>query len=440
MNRVLAVAALLLVAGPAQTQKPQTVRYEDYFTDEALRVELVHTAWRDRNVLAVEAVAVEPVWPGPRRNLIDPTGYGKYVFKIFDKATSALLFSQGYCTLLGEWTTTEEAAQGAARSMSEPLRFPRPKAPVQLVVEGRVAKTGQFVELARMELDPSAYDIPTKKDFDFGVTVLHESQKDLAHTVDVVVVPDGYNSTEIDKMRADAARMTRLLLAAAPFDRHAERLGVRLVEAVSADSGPDEPRKGIFQTTAAGTTFDTFRSPRYLTTPDMRNLKRLAALAPYDTIIVMVNTNRYGGGGIPGWYSIYPSDSEYDEYVLLHEFGHGFAGLGDEYYSSATSYDENEFYAAGVEPWEPNLTIQTERNKIKWGHLIPQGVPLPTPDEPQYDGVVGLFEGGGYKAKGLFRPTRNSKMHRKGEVSFGPVNEAAIEKMIDYLSDQEVRP
>jgi hypothetical protein len=436
----MAGAMWLLMSGVAAQVQAQQLRYEDIFTSEALRVELVHTAYRDRDVFALEALAIEPVWPGPRRNLIDPTGYGKYRFKVIDKATSKVVFSQGYCTLLGEWITTEEAASGAGRSMSEPLRFPRPKAPVQLVVEGRVEKTGKFAELARIEIDPSAYDVPSEKHFDFAVTTLHESKTDLARSVDVVVVPDGYSPLEMDKMRADAARLSRLLLASTPFDRHADRLSVRLVEAVGRGSGPDEPRKGWFQPTAVGTTFDTFRSPRYLTTADMRTLKRIAALSPYDTIVVVVNTNRYGGGGIPGWYSIYPSDSEYDEYVFQHEFGHGFAGLGDEYYTSPTSYDEDAFYAAGVEPWEPNLTIETARAKIKWGAFIPAEVPVPTPDDPKYDGVVGLFEGGGYKAKGIFRPTRNSKMFHKGEVGFGPVNEAAIEKMIRYLSDEEVRP
>ena len=215
------------------------------------------------------------------------------------------------------------------------------------------------------------------------------------------------------------------LLDQAPFAEHRGELAIRLVAAVSRESGPDEPSKGVFRDTAANTAFDTFDAERYLTTADMKTLREVAALAPYDTIVVMVNACRYGGGGIFGAYSIFSADSEYADYVLVHEFGHGFGALGDEYFNSATGIDEEEMYAPGVEPWEPNITAQTIREKVKWRHLIDPGTPVPTPDTDAYDGVIGVFEGAGYKAKGLYRPTRDGKMHHKGLLPFGPVNEAA---------------
>lgn len=238
-------------------------------------------------------------------------------------------------------------------------------------------------------------------------------------------------------MVADAGRFSQTLMAHAPFNKYASSISVRLIEAFSEDSGPDEPRKGIFRNTIVDTTFDTFFSPRYLTTANQKKLREVAALASYDTIIVMVNTNRYGGGGIFGAYSIFPSDNEYDEYVLLHEFGHGFGGLGDEYYTSSTGYDEDAFYAKGLEPWEPNITAEVDAKNLKWNHLLTPNVPIPTPDTDLYDSAVGLFEGAGYKTKGLYRATRNSKMFHKGLLEFGPVNEAAIIRMIHYLTDGE---
>ena len=211
----------------------------------------------------------------------------------------------------------------------------------------------------------------------------------------------------------------------------------RRVEAFSPESGTDEPRKGIFRNTIVDTTFDTFFSPRYLTTSNLKKMRDVAALAPYDTIVIMVNSNRYGGGGIFGTYSIFTSDSDYAEYVLIHEFGHGFGGLGDEYYTSSTGYVEDAFYAKGLEPWEPNITAEVDAKKLKWKKLLTPNVPIPTPDTAEYDAVVGLFEGAGYRAKGLYRATRNSKMFHKGLLEFGPVNEAAIIKMIQYYTDEE---
>ena len=432
------VLALSIAAGPAATIADpggagEQPAYEEWFTGEALRVELVHAGTRDKEFFAVEQLAAEPLWPGPRRHLLDPTGYGKYRFRVLDRATGREIFSQGYCSLFGEWVTTAEAAGGAWRSMPEPLRMPMPRAPVILALEVR-GEDGVFAELQRLEIDGTAYDVRRDQAYGFEVDLLHDCGKKPAAAVDVVIVPDGYTATEAEKLDVDVRRFAVVLLAEPPFDRHRDEICVRLVRAWSRESGTDEPRKGIFRDTVVDTGFDTFRSPRYLTTPNLLAVKRVAALAPCDTIFVMVNSSRYGGGGIFGAYSIFTSDNEYSEYVMIHEFGHGFGGLADEYFASSTGYDEDQFYREGVEPWEPNLTIRTGRREVKWGALIPADVPVPTPDEPRFDGVVGLFEGGGYKAKGIFRPTRDSKMFHKGLLPFGPVSEAAIERMIAYFT------
>lgn len=435
-HRLLPVLAALLFAasstGLARADTGGAPDYAAYFTDEALRVELVHSGTRGDERFALQGLVAEPLWPGPRVGLLDPTGFGEYRFRAVDQATGQEIFSQGYCSLFGEWLATPEAETGIRRALPEPVRLPMPKAPIALVLEGRDKKTGAFREIDRFAIDPAAYDLGRGTPWSFEVVAIHEVARDPAHSVDVVIVPDGYTAAEADKMLADARRFGAALLASSPFDRHADAIAVRLVAAFSRESGPDEPRKGLFRDTIAGATFDTFRSPRYLTTPDMQRLREIAALAPYDTIIVMVNSNRYGGGGIYNAFSVFTSDSEYDDYVLIHEFGHGFAALGDEYYTSSTGYDADAFYTDGVEPWEPNITAVKDRDRIKWRRLIAADVPVPTPDTAEYDGVVGLFEGAGYKAKGLFRPTRDSKMFHKGLLPFGPVNEEAIERMIRY--------
>jgi hypothetical protein len=440
ISRLLVAAALLampMAAGAAGMEQP---KYADWFTDEALRVDLVHSGTRGDESFAIEELVAEPIWPGTRVHLIDPTGFGEYRFRVLDQATGREIFSQGYCSLFGEWLTTDAAGRGERRAMTEPLRMPFPRKPVNLVLEARDSAKKGFVEIQKLSVDPGAYDIRRGRSADFPVEALHRGDADPAKTVDIVIVPDGYAADEIDKMRADARRFADVILGQAPFAAHRDELAIRLVAAISRESGADEPSKGVFRDTAANTAFDTFDAERYLTTWDMKTLREVASLAPYDAIVVMVNACRYGGGGVFGSFAVFAADSEYADYVLIHEFGHGFGALGDEYFNSATGIDEDEMYAKGVEPWEPNLTVETAREKIKWRRLIAPETPVPTPDTAEYDGVVGVFEGAGYKAKGLYRPTRDSKMHHKGLLPYGPVNEAALERMIRYFTGGEVIP
>ncbi len=441
--RLSILGFVLIVFGPVASpadDSAQPLHYDAFFEEAALRVNLVHMGTRGNELFGIDDMVVEPIWPGTRVHLIDPLGYGKYRFTILDQATGKLIFSKGYSSLFGEWLTTEEAGGGAYRSMPEPVRFPLPKSPVVLIMEVRDDKTGALKEIQRFEIDTARYDLGREQQNDIEVVSLHDCKKEPPATVDVVIVPDGYTQAEEEKMVADAGRFAIVLLGQTPFDKYADKISVRLVKAFSRDSGTDEPRKGVFRNTVVDTTFDTFSSPRYLTTANMRALREVAGHAPYDTIVVMVNTNRYGGGGIYDFYSIFPSDGEYDEYILMHEFGHGFSGLADEYYAASTGYDEDAFYQKGVEPWEPNITRETDRDRIKWKQWLTPGVEIPTLDAEENNDVVGLFEGAGYKAKGMFRPTRSSKMFSKGIEPFGPVNQAAIEKMIRYYTDAEMTP
>jgi hypothetical protein len=159
------------------------------------------------------------------------------------------------------------------------------------------------------------------------------------------------------------------------------------------------------------------------------------------------------------------------DYVFVHEFGHSFAGLGDEYYSSDVAY--TDFYPADVEPWEPNLTALLEGRDLKWGHLVADGTPIPTPwekalydslvtvrgdldtesatydedvakidaersgilEESAYSGKVGAFEGAGYASEGVYRPALDCRMFSKSLAPFCPVCMEAIERMIDFHTE-----
>jgi len=127
------------------------------------------------------------------------------------------------------------------------------------------------------------------------------------------------------------------------------------------------------------------------------------------------------------YYSAVTADHKLTPKVLTHEFGHGFAGLADEYYSSEVAYEE--FYPLDVEPWEPNITTRVNFDS-KWKSLIAKSVPVPTPNEKRYIGVTGLFEGGGYSARGIYRPSYDCRMKSNEADSFCEVCQEALEKMI----------
>jgi hypothetical protein len=248
--------------------------------------------------------------------------------------------------------------------------------------------------------------------------------------VDIAVVGDGYCRERLAKFKADLRHMVNVLLHTAPFDRHRSEINIYGVVPPSQDCGVTEPRKLRYLRTPAGASFDTFQSARYLTTQKVFALRDLLIEVPYDIIYVMADSARYGGGGIYNFYSVFTTDNEWTDYLTTHEFGHAFAGLADEYYTSSTSYID--FYAKGVEPWEPN--IMADPKHPKWKAMIDKSTPLPTPDIPKYYQVIGAFEGAGYVAKGMYRPQHDCKMKDKGFLPFCKVCQRAIERMIEYYT------
>ncbi len=436
--RFAAAAAFLSIpsAGAPIGQEAWVVVYDDWFTDAAMRLDLYHTATAETETVGLDEVVMEPLWAGTRSLLLDLSNFGNYRFMVNDAESEALIFQQGFCSLLAEWRTTDEA-DASARTMGESLRFPFPKKPVTVHLFSRDKKS-RLNEIFSVRIDPASPSVDRGRSLSgFKVTDIQVKGSPEGQ-VDLVILPDGYAAADVDKMRADARRFASMLFRHEPFAGSKGKFSIRLVEAISNESGPDEPRKGIFRDTVFDTSFNTFGAERYLTTANNKAVREAAALAPYDIAVVMVNTARYGGGGIYNFWSIFTSDNEYDDYVFIHELGHAFAGLGDEYFQTGGGYDEDEFYPPGVEPWEPNLTAFLEgRSSVKWWMMLDPTVPLPTPNDEKWKGRVGVFEGAGYKEKGLFRGYLDCKMFHKGLVPFCPVCSRSIEEMIGFYTDRE---
>jgi hypothetical protein len=310
--------------------------------------------------------------------------------------------------------------------------------------------------------------------------------------VDVAVVGEGYTAAEEGKFRSDLERVVDILFAQQPFARNKARFNVHGVLQPSQESGCSEPSRGIHRNTAVGASFDSLGSERYMLTESNRALQDIAAHVPHDAIYIMVNHSRYGGGGIYNFFCAFTVDNQWTPYVLVHEFGHSFAGLGDEYYTSSVAY--NDFYPKGVEPTEANLTALLDPKNLKWKDLVTPGTALPTPwEKADYDamdityqkvreeqngriakamregapaadveklkaeaealslehakkidaflaksafaGKVGAFEGGGYAATGIYRPALDCIMFTKGSKPFCPVCERAIQRVIDSYGE-----
>ncbi|MEK9136520.1 MAG: M64 family metallopeptidase, partial [Bacteroidota bacterium] len=416
----------------------------------------------------------EGSWPGTRTNLVDDLNLGEYGFRVYDLATNTMIFSQGFSSIYNEWQTTDEALAGVYRTFSETVRFPYPKKSVQLTIVRRDKKM-VYHEVFTTVIDPtkSTEVNKEKRSTSFKLTPLMNNGAP-ANKVDIVIVGDGYTKADMEKFRADAKQLNDVLFSTEPFKSRKKDFNAWLVEVEAKESGIDVPDKNVWKRNPLGCQYNTFNTPRYVLTMDNKSLRDAAAAAPYDAICILINDTRYGGGGIFNLYATtYTKEENKDqkwqmEYVYVHEFGHSFAGLGDEYYASQTGY--NDFYSPGIEPWEPNVTALVDKKNVKWNGFMTPGVEVPTPwEKAQYDsitaiqskldrlapdyyqkreplfkalielrktskyaGKVGAFEGAGYASKGLYRPAVDCRMFSLSLVDFDPVCSAALNRVIDY--------
>lgn len=413
-------------SGKKQHKEPD---FKTDFVDETLRVDLFHKGVADpgtERYVVDEMVNERMSWPGSRTVLFDPDDFGAHRFEVRDRESGKLIFAHGFGSLFSEWRTTDEAKK-RMRTFSESVRFPRPKRPFLLDIQSRgrdnVMRTVSSFALdpadARKAVDPGGGEVRPLR--------LH-GEREPHMALDVLIIADGYTEAEREKATMDGRRFADVLLNDRVFAEHREEINIWLLAPPSRDSGVTEPRKGIELDTPVGLSFNTLNSPRYMMTLENKKMRAWAALAPYDQLYLMSNTSRYGGGGIYNLYSTFPADNEYSEYVFIHEFGHSFGGLGDEYYGSPVA--TSDYYPEGVEPWEPNLTRFLE-GRFKWSDMVSKDTPVPTPpDDERFSNRVGLFEGAGYIGKGMYRPALDCTMFSKAFQDFCPVCTRAMRRRL----------
>ncbi|HBX91053.1 M64 family metallopeptidase [Alistipes sp.] len=418
------VLALLAWCGAAA----QELSFGEFFHDKTMRFDYIHCGDSRSEHFYFDELREELHWAGSKRSLRDTTGYGSQFFRIVDAESGREIYSRGYCTLFDEWQSTVEAL-AVQRSYPESVVFPYPKRPCRIEIWSRDDK-GRLVKRFEQAIDPESYEVvgftPRLESFEVAYHGAPE------HRVDIVLLPEGYSEGERAKFEEACREFAREFASYSPFREQFERFNIRAVWAPSVDSGVTIPGEGIWRNTACGANFYTFGSERYQTVADQQRLRDLAAHVPYDYIYVLSNTQKYGGGGIFNFYGIsaahHPGRTGK---IYVHEFGHLLMGLGDEYVDPLTF---EGMYPKNVEPWEPNLTTLTDFKRKEWAKMIDPSTPVPTPDTDQYENVVGVFEGGGYIAKGIWRPWRNCMMNNLHRADgFCPVCTRAIEEYIDFL-------
>ena len=370
--QAFAVAVALLAT--ASVSQAQTA-FSAFFAEKTMRVDYYHTGG-GTELFALDRVVSDGPWAGSRTHLLDDTNLGPYFFEVIDRGTNQPIYSRGFASLYGEWETTAEPKQGVHRSFHESVRFPWPKAPVQVVVKRR-DRANAFVEVWSTTIDPASRFVTAADAKPAGRVWTVFENGPPATKVDLLILGDGYAEADLPKFHADVKRLTDRLFDTEPFKSRKSEFNVRAVDLPTPRGGVNRPRTADYRRTPLGVSYNVFDSERYALALDNRSMRDIASAAPYDFLEVLINEAQYGGGGIFNDHAAAAVDTAFAEYVFVHEFGHHFAGLGDEYYTSDVAYD------TGVpdrpEPWEPNITALADAARLKWKDLVEPGTPLPTP-------------------------------------------------------------
>ena len=475
-SRISRAAALFLLTCGVSSGHGQTAleSFDRHFQPQTMRVDYFHTGGMGDEIVALDRVVSDGPWAGSLSRLVDDTNLGKYLFEVVDPRTNRVIYSRGFASIYGEWETTGEARRRYG-TFHESLRFPWPVHPVQVVLKKRDS-AGAFHELWSIPVDPDSRFVNRAAPLVEGrVWPVFENGAP-TEKVDLVLLGEGYTEAEMDKFHLDVARLIDRLFETEPFKSRKSDFNVWAIDLPSDQSGVNRPHVARFRRTPVSAEYNIFDSERYLLTFDNRRLRDVLSAAPYEFVEILVNEEQYGGGGIYNSQATTAVDTDFADYIFVHEFGHHFAGLADEYYTSSVAYETG----TGVhpEPWEPNVTALRDPAKLKWADLVEPGTTLPTPWDKdgyedharsiqarrqalidsqapaaefdalfeeqreierellhvmQHSGHVGAFEGAMYESHGLYRSETDCIMFTRTDY-FCRVCRRAIERVIDLYA------
>lgn len=409
MKKYLIISCLLISADYIHAQQ-----FTDYFEDRTLRLDYIFAGNNTQQNIYLDELVSMPRWYGKRQHLAEVPLAGNGQVIVRSAASSDTIYRNSFSTLFQEWIATDEAKR-TQKSFENVFLVPYPKQPVDITVELYDYHMRTVASMTH-RVDPK--DILIRRTDAIATTPYRTllQAADTSRCIHVAFVAEGYRNDEMATYLEDCRIAIESLFQHEPFKHLKDRFNIVAVESPSVDSGTSQPSKGIWQNTALGSHFDTFYSDRYLTTLHLKRLHDVLAGTPYEHIIVLVNTDHYGGGGIYNSYNLTYTHGPNFRPVVVHEFGHSFGGLGDEYPYG----DDDPMYFADTEPWEPNLTTKHDFTG-KWENLI-------------HEGKAGFIEGGGYLSKGVWRGYENCRMRTNEEPEFCMVCQQWLERLIDFYT------
>ena len=424
---IISFAALAMLMGASQVKAQN---FDDYFVDKTLRVDYTFAGNSDKQLIAVDELNVLPRWYGKKQRLSELPVEGNGQITVRDHRSGKVIYRNSFSTLFQEWLSYPEAAKNT-QSFENVFLVPMPKDTVDITLDLRNNRREIMTSLTH-QVAPKDILIHHKDDNPTPYETL-QAAADTNKCIHIAYVAEGYTEEEMPIFLQDAKEANDAIFAHEPFKSMKDRFNVVAVKSVSQDSGTSEPGKGIRKKTALSSHFDTFYSERYLTTLHLKDLHNCLAGTPYEHIIVLVNSTRYGGGGILNSYNLTTCHQKWFKPVVVHEFGHSFAGLADEY---AYESEAIPMYPHDVEPWEKNITTLVDFDS-KWKGMIKKGTPIPTPlskKEKEAVNKVGVFEGAGYSVKGVYRGVQDCRMRINETPNFCAVCKKALTDIIDFYT------
>lgn len=408
---ILCMAMLLLTAVGATAQD-----FDRYFQDKTLRIDYIFSGDRNTQHLALDELMVEPRWYGKRRRLAEVPVEGNGQITVRDHRTGRVIYRNSFSTLFQEWQQEPEALH-TTKAFENVFLVPMPRDTADVTVDLR---DNRRQVCARFTHQVVPTDILIRPIGQHGVTPyeLLQQAADTANCIHLAYLAEGYRAEEMGTFIADARAAMEALFEHEPFKSSRSRFNIVAVKSPSAESGASNPGKGIWKNTALHSHWYTNYSERYLTTSHLKDMHDLLAGTPYEHILVLVNSDGYGGGGILNSYILSTTRNAWAKPVVVHEFGHSFAGLADEYAYDAEPVD---LYPLDVEPWEKNITTRVDF-RDKWENLLGK------------DKAAGFYEGAGYKLKGVYRAYEDCRMRTNETPEFCPACRQALQALIDFYT------
>ena len=431
------IATLMQITFTARATNGLTIDFDTNFCDSTLRIDYIFSGNAEKQSISLDKLNISPRWFGKHARLSELPMSGNGQITVRDHATQEIVYRNSFSTLFQEWLTYDEA-KTTTKAFENVFLIPMPRKTVDVTVDLRNNRHEVTATMTHT-IDPKDILI---RHIGFHATTPFttlQTAKDTTKCIHIAYVAEGYRKDEMATFLNDARIATEALFEHEPFKSRRESFNVIAVESASEDSGTSIPSQGLWKKTVLGSHFDTFYSNRYLTTLNLKALHDVLAGTPYEHIIVLVNTAEYGGGGILNSYNLSMTHHPLYQKVVVHEFGHSFAGLADEY---AYDFEPLQMYPTDVEPWEKNITTLVDFHN-KWESLIGNSTPIPTPSDfmqkekgkdKKKVRPLGAYEGAGYSLKGVYRPAFDCRMRSNDTPEFCPACKKALNELIDFYT------